>query len=181
LTVDSARADDIARSDDALTTRPVPTLAKGDSTRQLDRKAANTDGAGKKPVQSDTVAPTPEHIDVIGRLNKERARIFPGLGAVDYHIDQHQIDVTPGGQNAAFNQILLRVPGVVLDSYGEVHVRGEHGGLACRVNGVLLPKGLNGFGQELDTRVGGFADRHPAGAVRFPHSRGGGCDHQDRR
>ncbi|WP_456303700.1 TonB-dependent receptor [Acetobacter nitrogenifigens] len=99
-----------------------------------------------------------EHIDVVGHLNRERARIFPGLGAVDYHIDQHQIVVTPGGQNAAFNQILLRVPGVVLDSYGEVHVRGEHGGLTYRVNGVLLPEGLNGFGQELDTRMIGSVD-----------------------
>ncbi|GBR55458.1 outer membrane receptor for iron transport [Neokomagataea thailandica NBRC 106555] len=45
------------------------------------------------------------------------------------------------------------MPGVVLDSYGEVHVRGEHGGLTYSVNGVLLPEGLNGFGQELDTRI----------------------------
>lgn len=95
----------------------------------------------------------PERISVTGHLNHERAHIFPGLGAVDYTIDQRQITTTPGGQNAAFSQILLRVPGVVLDSYGEVHVRGEHGGLTYRVNGVLLPEGLNGFGQELDTRI----------------------------
>lgn len=94
-----------------------------------------------------------ETINVTGHLNRERARIFPGLGAVDYHIDQRQITATPQGQNAAFNQILLRSPGVVLDSYGEVHVRGEHGGLTYRVNGVLLPEGLNGFGQEIDTRI----------------------------
>lgn len=94
-----------------------------------------------------------ESVLVVGHLNRERARIFPGLGAVDYTIDQKQITATPQGQNAAFNQILLRVPGVVLDSYGEVHVRGEHGGLTYRVNGVLLPEGLNGFGQELDTRI----------------------------
>lgn len=109
---------------------------------QTVRKAASSE----KP-------PAPEQISVTGHLNRERARIFPGLGAVDYTIDQHQITTTPGGQNAAFNQILLRVPGVVLDSYGEVHVRGEHGGLTYRVNGVLLPEGLNGFGQELDTRI----------------------------
>ncbi|WP_172491967.1 TonB-dependent receptor domain-containing protein [Gluconobacter oxydans] len=109
---------------------------------QTARKAASSE----KP-------PAPEQISVTGHLNRERARIFPGLGAVDYTIDQHQITTTPGGQNAAFNQILLRVPGVVLDSYGEVHVRGEHGGLTYRVNGVLLPEGLNGFGQELDTRI----------------------------
>lgn len=109
---------------------------------QTVRKAASSE----KP-------PAPEQISVTGHLNRERARIFPDLGAVDYTIDQHQITTTPGGQNAAFNQILLRVPGVVLDSYGEVHVRGEHGGLTYRINGVLLPEGLNGFGQELDTRI----------------------------
>ena len=106
----------------------------------------------KKADPAKKTAPS-EHISVVGHLNSERARIFPGLGAVDYTIDQRQIATTPGGQNAAFSQILLRVPGVVLDSYGEVHVRGEHGGLTYRVNGVLLPEGLNGFGQELDTRI----------------------------
>lgn len=94
-----------------------------------------------------------EQISVVGHLNRERAHIFPGLGAVNYNIGEQQITATPGGQNAAFSQILLRVPGVVLDSYGEVHVRGEHGGLTYRVNGVLLPEGLNGFGQEIDTRI----------------------------
>ncbi|WP_415526979.1 TonB-dependent receptor [Gluconobacter sp.] len=112
------------------------------------KKAAVT----QAPASSEKT-PASEQINVVGHLNRERARIFPGLGAVDYNIDQRQITTTPGGQNAAFSQILLRVPGVVLDSYGEVHVRGEHGGLTYRVNGVLLPEGLNGFGQELDTRI----------------------------
>ncbi|WP_249199480.1 TonB-dependent receptor [Gluconobacter sp. Dm-62] len=112
-------------------------------------KKSRTDEKSTSP----KVLPASERISVTGHLNDERARIFPGLGAVDYNIDQRQITTTPGGQNAAFSQILLRVPGVVLDSYGEVHVRGEHGGLTYRVNGVLLPEGLNGFGQELDTRI----------------------------
>ena len=33
------------------------------------------------------------------------------------------------------------------------HVRGEHANLTYRVNGVLLPQPLDGFGQELDTRL----------------------------
>lgn len=94
-----------------------------------------------------------EHVQIVGHLDQARGRIFPALGAVSYGIDQRQIQSTPQGENAAFNQIMLRMPGVVLDSYGEVHVRGEHGGLTYRVNGVLLPEGLNGFGQELDTRI----------------------------
>ncbi|MDN6042510.1 MAG: hypothetical protein L0I33_10960, partial [Acetobacter sp.] len=130
----------------AITVVPQATLAHSPSKQEAQPSPTSGTTSAKQVA-------TPERINVVGHLNKERARIFPGLGAVDYRIDQRQISTTPGGQNAAFNQILLRVPGVVLDSYGEVHVRGEHGGLTYRVNGVLLPEGLNGFGQELDTRI----------------------------
>jgi outer membrane receptor protein involved in Fe transport len=92
-------------------------------------------------------------IVVKGRLDEARDQIAPSLGAVTYSIGQDQIAATPQGEDASFNQVLLRAPGVVLDSFGEEHVRGEHGGLTYRVNGVLLPEGLNGFGQELDTRI----------------------------
>ncbi|WP_174298454.1 TonB-dependent receptor, partial [Sphingomonas bacterium] len=90
---------------------------------------------------------------VTGRLDAARDRIAPSLGAVEYTIGPAQIAATPQGEDASFNQVLLRAPGVVLDSFGEEHVRGEHGGLTYRVNGVLLPESLNGFGQELDTRI----------------------------
>ena len=94
-----------------------------------------------------------EAVTVHAAFNSARARIAPDLGAVSYRMGQAQISATPGGENAAFNQVLLRMPGVVLDSFGEEHVRGEHGGLTYRINGILLPEGLNGFGQELDTRI----------------------------
>ncbi|WP_173576713.1 TonB-dependent receptor [Acetobacter fallax] len=121
------------------------------------RSGKETGGPERRRAQRGAAAVKPgdgtEHVRVIARLDQERARIFPGLGAVSYGIDQRQIQATPGGENATFSQIMLRMPGVVQDSYGEVHVRGEHGGLTYRVNGVLLPEGLNGFGQELDTRI----------------------------
>ena len=79
--------------------------------------------------------------------------IAPSLGAVSYTIGENQINVVPGGENASFQQVLLRAPGVVQDSFGQEHVRGEHANLTYRVNGVLLPEPLNGFGQELDTRL----------------------------
>src|SRR6185437_13401494 len=62
----------------------------------------------------------------------------------------------PGGENAPFQQVLLRTPGVVQDSFGQVHVRGEHANLAYRINGVMLPQDISnvgGFGQALDTRI----------------------------
>jgi outer membrane receptor protein involved in Fe transport len=42
---------------------------------------------------------------------------------------------------------------VVEDSFGQEHVRGEHANLTYRVNGVILPEELSGFGQELDTHL----------------------------
>lgn len=90
-------------------------------------------------------------------LDRAREQIAPSLGAVSYTLGQSQIQSTPGGENASFQQVLLRAPGVVQDSFGQVHVRGEHANLTYRVNGVLLPEsiasGIGGFGQELDTRI----------------------------
>ncbi len=90
---------------------------------------------------------------VTSDLDRSRDQIAPALGADTYTIGPNQIADTPGGENAPFDQVLLRAPGVVQDSFGQVHVRGEHNNLTYRVNGILLPEGLNGFGQELDTRL----------------------------
>ena len=90
---------------------------------------------------------------VTSDLDQARDQIAPSLGGVTYTIGPDQIADTPQGENAPFQQILLRAPGVVQDSYGQEHVRGDHGNLTYRVNGVLLPEGLNGFGQELDSHV----------------------------
>jgi outer membrane receptor protein involved in Fe transport len=35
---------------------------------------------------------------------------------------------------------------------GDLHLRGEHANIQYRINDVLLPEGISGFGQELDTR-----------------------------
>jgi outer membrane receptor protein involved in Fe transport len=90
---------------------------------------------------------------VTSDLDSTRDQIAPALGASTYTIGPNQIADTPGGDNAPFDQVLLRAPGVVQDSFGQVHVRGEHNNLTYRVNGIELPEGLNGFGQELDTRL----------------------------
>ena len=110
--------------------------------------------AGQKAATAGTNSPVAlPSVIVTGDLDRARDQIAPSLGAVTYTIGPHQIQALPQGENAPFSQVLLRAPGVVEDSFGEVHVRGEHGDLTYRVNGVLLPEGLNGFGQELDTRL----------------------------
>jgi len=92
-------------------------------------------------------------VHVSSHLDEARDYIAPSLGARTYLIGPEQIQALPGGEHASFQQVLLRAPGVVEDSFGQVHVRGEHGNLTYRVNGTLLPEPLSGFGQELDTRL----------------------------
>jgi outer membrane receptor protein involved in Fe transport len=89
---------------------------------------------------------------VIGSLDEKRNDIVPNLGATSYGASRTQIDDQSQGADAPFNQTLLRVPGFAEDSYGQLHVRGEHANLQYRINDVLLPEGIAGFGQELDTR-----------------------------
>jgi outer membrane receptor protein involved in Fe transport len=91
-------------------------------------------------------------VDVIGKLDQARNSIQPSLGATDYNIASDQIETQAQGDNASFNQVILRAPGVAEDSFGVLHVRGEHANLQYRINDVLLPEGLTGFGEELDTR-----------------------------
>ena len=119
-------------------------------------------GTGTNPAASS--ASTPDHANllgtgesadtvvIVGSLDEQRNNIVPNLGATSYGITQNQIANQSQGSDAAFNQTLLRVPGFAQDSYGQLHVRGEHANLQYRINDVLLPEGITGFGQELDTR-----------------------------
>ena len=92
-----------------------------------------------------------ETITVTANRPSAGAQVAPDTGVTSYTADQAQIETVPGGDSAAFQQVLLRMPGVVQDSYGEVHIRGEHGNAGYRIDGVMLPEGLEGFGQEFDT------------------------------
>ena len=94
-----------------------------------------------------------EPVVVTGSLDAAREQIAPGLGAVAYKIGVNQIQTMGQGENASFQQVLLHAPGVAQDEFGEVHVRGDHGDVQYRVNGVSLPEGLNGFGQEIDPHL----------------------------
>src|SRR5207253_7447736 len=84
-----------------------------------------------------------------------REQIVPSLGATRYTVGPDRLDSQAQGENAPFNQTILRFPGVAQDSFGQLHVRGEHANLQYRIDDVLLPESIPGFGQELQTR---FAD-----------------------
>lgn len=86
------------------------------------------------------------------KMDEERSAILPSLGATKYDFSRTAIQNTPQGQNAPLNQVLLRAPGVVQDGFGQIHVRGDHGSLQYRLDGVQLPEGLALFSQVLSPR-----------------------------
>ncbi|HEY2616377.1 MAG TPA: TonB-dependent receptor [Acetobacteraceae bacterium] len=92
-------------------------------------------------------------LDVISRrLDVARQQIQPSLGASVYNFTPEDLQTIPQGGNAPLNQVLLQAPGVAQDSFGQIHVRGDHGNLQYRINGVELPEGLSVFGQALESR-----------------------------
>ncbi len=117
---------------------------------------AQTNTPPATPSGNSTNVTTLESVTVVGKLDVARNQIMPDLGASTYTVNKEQIETIPQGANASFNQVLLRTPGVAQDSLGQLHLRGEHANLQYRINDVLLPEGVTGFGQELDTR---FADK----------------------
>lgn len=87
------------------------------------------------------------------KLSEARADIQTQLGASAYTITAKDIQNTPGADNALLSQVLLQMPGVVQDSFGQLHIRGEHNALQYRINGIVLPEGISVFGQTLDPRL----------------------------
>src|ERR1700761_1912782 len=87
------------------------------------------------------------------KLDAARASIQPALGATSYTITNETIQALPGGDTQQFNQIILQLPGVVQDGFGQFHVRGDHNNLQYRINGTILPEGLAVFGQTLSPRL----------------------------
>ena len=89
---------------------------------------------------------------IVGQLNQARSQIVTDIGATVYTMSQAQIASLPQGSDTPFNQVLLQTPGMAQDGLGQVHLRGEHANLQYRIDDVILPEGITGFGQELDPR-----------------------------
>src|SRR6266404_4950702 len=127
------------------------------STAQEATSAAASPAASPAPSATGTPGTeTTEQVVVTSQeLDISREAIVPSLGATRYTVGPDRLDSQAQGENAPFNQTLLRFPGVAQDSFSQLHVRGEHANLQYRIDDVLLPESIPGFGQELETR---FAD-----------------------
>lgn len=101
---------------------------------------------GKAPARLDAVTVRAK------RLDKSRNELSPVTGGSRYSYDEKAIANLPQGEATPLNELLVQAPGVADDSYGQLHVRGDHADLQYRINGIILPEGISSFGQTLDTR-----------------------------
>lgn len=84
------------------------------------------------------------------KLDLARSKLLPKTGSSSYSFSSENIENLPQGQATQLNQALLRAPGITQDSYGQIHVRGDHSNLQYRINDVILPEGIGGYGQLID-------------------------------
>src|ERR1700730_17860285 len=123
----------------ALTIAAAPALAESPAP-------APPADRGTSQITLDTVEVISEKLDIA------RLQIQPSLGASTYYFGPEALETIPQGENAPLNQVILQMPAVAQDSFGQIHVRGEHANVQFRINGVELPEGLSVFGQALETR-----------------------------
>ncbi len=145
---------------DAPPTAPAAPTAKTQTQPKSSSPAAPAAVSATPATVTDGVNATPEgqapeSVQITTtRLKSERADLDPKVGTTVYQIDSRMIDALGQGDDTPFNEVLLRLPGVDQDSKasGSLHVRDDHGNVQYRIDGVLLPENISGFGQSVDTR-----------------------------
>ncbi len=85
------------------------------------------------------------------KLENSRNKLSAKTGQSSYSFNQANINNLPQAQTSSLNQVLLRAPGVTQNSFGQIHIRGEHSNVQYRINDVMIPQGISGFGDSFDT------------------------------
>jgi len=88
-------------------------------------------------------------------FDQARSNLYTTIGTTSTTISHEAIQALPQGSNAPVEKVLLQAPGVSQDSAasGSIHVRNDHANVQFRINGVMLPDGVTGFGSVLDTAL----------------------------
>ncbi len=127
--------------------------APGDSTGNSSTNAEADSSTNGGTPQSSTGSTLSEVVVTAERLNTERSEIETLTGATTTTINADAIAAMPGGSNVQLDTVLLQAPDVAQDSFGQIHVRGDHNDLQYRLNGIILPEGISVFSQTLDPRI----------------------------
>ena len=88
-------------------------------------------------------------------FDEARSNLYTTVGTTSATISHDTIAALPQGDNATVEKVLLQAPGVSQDSAasGLLHVRNDHANVQFRINGVMLPDGVTGFGSVFDTAL----------------------------
>lgn len=86
-------------------------------------------------------------------FNAARSGIFTQVGTNQYSFREQDLQALPQGTETTVGKALLQAPGVSQDSAasGQLHVRNDHANVQYRINGILLPDGVSGFSDVLET------------------------------
>src|SRR6202012_2724525 len=100
-----------------------------------------------------TVSPAEQLAAKGSVFDQARSNIYTTIGTTSDTISHDTIRDLPGGTNQSVEEVLQQLPGVSKDSAasGLLHVRNDHANVQYRINGVLLPDGVTGFGSIFDT------------------------------
>jgi outer membrane receptor protein involved in Fe transport len=109
-----------------------------------------------RPAAPATVAPLSPAEQALAKNNafdQSRSNLYTTIGTTSSTQTHATIEALPQGTNTTVEKVLLQAPGVSQDSAasGSLHVRNDHANLQFRINGVMLPDGVTGFGSILDT------------------------------
>jgi opacity protein-like surface antigen/outer membrane receptor protein involved in Fe transport len=138
---------------------PIPQINVTAPRRTAARPAQRPAG----PPAAPTPPPTPEQVQM--QANQEVIRqnqtfdqrrddvIMTKAGTSNYQLNAGDIQQIPQANAIQLSDLILQFPGAYQDStsQGDFHLRNEHANVQYRINGVLLPDGVSGFSQIIES------------------------------
>jgi outer membrane receptor protein involved in Fe transport len=110
-------------------------------------------GAATPPQTPPPLSPAAQLEAKSSTFDQSRSNLYTTAGTTSDTISHDAIQNLPQGAEQPVEKVLLQAPGVSQDSAasGLLHVRNDHANVQFRINGVMLPDGVTGFGSIFDT------------------------------
>ena len=131
----------------------------GSAQTSIDLPTVNVEAPKQQPATTPTETPEAAAARQLAEKAKTfdalRSNLFTTIGTTSYEFSHDDIQSLPQGVNQPVEKVLLEAPGVSQDSAasGLLHVRNDHANVQFRINGVMLPDGVTGFGSILETNL----------------------------
>jgi outer membrane receptor protein involved in Fe transport len=116
-------------------------------------KPAKPRAVAQRPQPATPATPAEKLAAKSNAFDAARSNLYTTIGTTSDTISHDIIDALPQGSANTVEKVLLQAPGVSQDSAasGLLHVRNDHANVQFRINGVMLPDGVTGFGSVLET------------------------------